>query len=360
MFRLLILRASLVWAGTAIWSLDRTSELNGSAVVLQGQNFHFEWLRERCQTADHCVDEETLQQKRNPHEFEAPVVTSATVEEDALYVAFGDGINATYSVSALLEEKRRGSSEYEPFMHQVKEFDVVDLMLWNSNLTAPPLEYFDGVQNDDETKRRVLANLLNVGVTIVRGVPLVEGECSKMANHLSTLRPTEWGTQFNVRAIPDDAQPGQAKKKDLAYTPFPIGMHTDNPYRDPTPDFQLLHAIEQCACPEGDGPPCASCTVMNHFVDGFYVLEQLAREDPEAFTLLATVPVRFENNGGDNSSALWFHVPHVQLHPEHLAADAPPCLGAHCVRAIRFSAKSGATRCVDLRLFDSQNVELTN
>ena len=43
----------------------------------------------------------------------------------------------------------------------------------------------------------------------------------------------------------------------------------------------------------------------DHFVDGFYVLEQLAREDPEAFTLLATVPVRFENNGGDNSSALW-------------------------------------------------------
>ena len=74
---------------------------------------------------------------------------------------------------------------------------------------------------------------------------------------------------------------------------------------------------------------------------GFHVVEQLARDDPDAFTLLATVPVRFENNGGDNSSALWFHVPHLQLHPEHLVPGAPPCLGARCVRAIRFSAKSG-------------------
>ena len=48
-------------------------QVEGNAVVVQGQSFHFEWLRERCQTADHCVDEETLQQKRNPHEFEAPV-----------------------------------------------------------------------------------------------------------------------------------------------------------------------------------------------------------------------------------------------------------------------------------------------
>ena len=61
--------------------------VNCSAVVLQSENFHFEWLRERCQTAEDCVDEETLQQKRNPHEFVAPVVTSATVKEDAMYVA---------------------------------------------------------------------------------------------------------------------------------------------------------------------------------------------------------------------------------------------------------------------------------
>ena len=138
----------------------------------------------------------------------------------------------------------------------------------------------------------MLANLLSVGVSLVRGVPTEFGECAKMANLLSTLRPTEWGTQFNVRAVPDSQQPGGAVKKDLAYTPFPIGMHTDNPYRDPTPDFQLLHAIEQCSCPEGEvkpcdsctsaqlinftfnqyldeGPPCDSCTVMNHFVDGF-------------------------------------------------------------------------------------------
>ena len=52
---------------------------------------------------------------------------------------------------------------------------------------------------------------------------------------------------------------------------------------------------------------------MNYFVDGFYILGLLARDDPEAFDTLAHTPVRFENNGGDNSSALWFSVPHVQV-----------------------------------------------
>ena len=114
----------------------------------------------------------------------------------------------------------------------------------------------------------MLANLLSVGVSLVRGVPTEFGECAKMANLLSTLRPTEWGTQFNVRAVPDSQQPGGAVKKDLAYTPFPIGMHTDNPYRDPTPDFQLLHAIEQCSCAQDHGKVtadgnCDECAVLN-------------------------------------------------------------------------------------------------
>merc|ERR550532_1460753 len=121
--------------------------------------------------------------------------------------------------------------------------------------------------------------------------------------------------------------------KDLAYTPKPIGFHTDNPYRFPTPDFQLLHAIEHCSCT--GAAPCEECTVMNYMVDGFYIAEKLRQEDPEAFELLCTVPVRFENNGGDNSSALVHVAPHFELDED------PQSHGQHRLRAIRFSAKSG-------------------
>ena len=122
----------------------------------------------------------------------------------------------------------------------------------------------------------MLANLLSVGVSLVRGVPTEFGECAKMANLLSTLRPTEWGTQFNVRAVPDSQQPGGAVKKDLAYTPFPIGMHTDNPYRDPFPGVQLLHCLKQAA---GGG--------ATTLTDGFAAAARLRAADPEAFALLA-------------------------------------------------------------------------
>lgn len=59
---------------------------------------------------------------------------------------------------------------------------------------------------------------------------------------------------------------------DLAYTPKLIGMHTDNPYRVPTPAIQLLHAIDQCWCGNGlpQGTPfqeaefpCDQCTVRD-------------------------------------------------------------------------------------------------
>ena len=52
---------------------------------------------------------------------------------------------------------------------------------------------------------------------------------------------------FNVRTKPDNkGVAGKGAFKDLAYTGSPIGFHTDNPYREPVPDFQLLHAIEHC------------------------------------------------------------------------------------------------------------------
>eukprot|EP00913_Durusdinium_trenchii_P028977 g27170.t1 len=100
---------------------------------------------------------------------------------------------------------------------------------------------------------------------------------------------------------PDGEQSGGATKRDLAYTPRAIGFHTDNPYRDPTPDFQLLHALEHCSCQTA---PCESCSVLNYLVDGFYIAEQLKR--------LVLQQTRF-------------------LHAE----------GIRPLKAVRFSAKSG-------------------
>ena len=121
--------------------------------------------------------------------------------------------------------------------------------------------------------------------------------------------------------------------------------------RDPTPDFQLMHALDHCECDPAnlvDGKNCLECTVFNTFTDGKYVAEKLSQEAPWAYDQLTTVPVRFENNGGDDSSFLSFQVPHFQLHAdaELIKQHSQGKCGAECIRSIRFSSVSRSTlRC---------------
>ena len=100
----------------------------------------------------------------------------------------------------------------------------------------------------DET-RRLLSSLLSVGIAVISDIPRKEGECTRFSDSLSFSRRTEWGVNFNVRSAPDiqpatpNGDQNAAKKEDLAYTAYAIGMHVDSPYRSPPPAYQLLHAI---------------------------------------------------------------------------------------------------------------------
>ena len=297
-----------------------------------------EFLRERC-TSPLWVMPSTNQQYLNPHEFETPLVVSSSVDSRRqLQITFTDGHKSTFDL-AKLERELRG----ERVMVQVQEIEEPEPALWDASMQgAVHVVSFEDLQSDEGTRYSALTQLLGKGIIVVSGVPKEEGQCVKMANFLSTLRSTEWGDAFNVRTSSD------GDKEDLAYSASAIGMHTDNAYRDPTPDFQLLHAIDHCTCPAGtdlaSSPAvnCAECTVFNTFADGFHVAERLAQEDPRAFELLSTIPVWFENNGGDNTSALLFEVPHFQLHPQHSGLEGESgCTGGGCLRAIRFSFKSG-------------------
>jgi predicted HD phosphohydrolase len=81
--------------------------------------------------------------------------------------------------------------------------------------------------------------------------------------------------------------------------------------------------------------------VLNYAVDGFEVAEQLRRDDPEAFRLLCTVPLRFENDGGDGRSALVHHAPVIALEAGVDAAAAATAPQRARIAAIWFSSKSG-------------------
>jgi len=281
--------------------------------------------------------------------------------EHALRITFNDTSISDFAVRHLLREvQNEGAAPM-----QGPRLDFPDRYEWNASLVQPPLYTYENLHSD--YLDHFITTILTTGAAIVDGVPMRAGFCTEFGRGISTLRETEWGKEFNVRTVPDD-EGKDAVKKDLAYTPLPIGLHTDNPYRDPMPDFQILHQIDGCTC-ENDIYPCEKCHIDNLFADGFAVARKLYEEDPEAFALLSKISVRWENNGGDGTGVLISHKPVIELEANsyHLneyylqelgysrsgsasgngagvASDGGlpgSCNNPDCIVAIRHSAKSG-------------------
>jgi len=106
------------------------------------------------------------------------------------------------------------------------------------------------------------------GVALMKDVPAIDGEVLRFARRFGFVRETNYGPLFDVRVEPTP--------ENLAYSALGLPLHTDNPYRDPTPTVQLLHCLR--AADEGGATQLA---------DGFRAAEQLRSEAPADFEILA-------------------------------------------------------------------------
>jgi gamma-butyrobetaine dioxygenase len=113
-----------------------------------------------------------------------------------------------------------------------------------------------------------------LGFGLLRNVPTQSGMVAEVGDRLGFVRVTNYGRLFDVISVPNP--------NNLANTSLGLGVHSDNPYRHPSPGVQLLHCLEAGA-PGGD-------TLL---VDGFHAAEILRKENPGAFALLSTVPMTF-------------------------------------------------------------------
>jgi gamma-butyrobetaine dioxygenase len=327
-----------LWLHLCIMASATPLESNTVSVNIRGveKELHTFWLRERC-TESFYLDQSTLQPLYDIHQEDGDLhVTQATTSSDSLFVSFSDDTNCTIPMDRVEAEVQQQRN----LTIQAGLISWPENILWEKELIHPPVFSYDDVmkgleKGEGEIPLRFLKQLLPLGIVILKDAPQREGVCTEFSSLVSTPRSTEWGEIFNVRTVPDqrsgDKNQPSTIKKDLAYTSSAINLHTDNPYRDPVPDYQILHAIEHCT----HDPPHSECSVTNVFVDGFKVADDLRKEDPEAFRLLSQVKVRFENNGGDNSTATINFKPVIELRSEdgYLEAGQPA--------AIHFSAKSG-------------------
>jgi alpha-ketoglutarate-dependent taurine dioxygenase len=119
-----------------------------------------------------------------------------------------------------------------------------------------------------------LTRLLQDGLAFLREVPATEAAILEAMPLIGRVLETNYGLTFDVRSVP---QP-----ENLAYSDLGLGLHTDNPYREPVPGFQALHAL----VPSNEGGESL-------FADGFALAEHLRVSAPHAFAQLTRTPVPF-------------------------------------------------------------------
>ncbi|HYC08970.1 MAG TPA: TauD/TfdA family dioxygenase, partial [Steroidobacteraceae bacterium] len=137
-----------------------------------------------------------------------------------------------------------------------------------------------------------LTRLLQDGLAFLRDVPATEAAILEVMPLIGRALETNYGLTFDVRSVP---QP-----ENLAYSDLGLGLHTDNPYREPVPGFQALHAL----LPSSEGGESL-------FADGFALAEHLRLNAPDAFTELTRKPVPFLYRSHD--AELYAERPLIQL-----------------------------------------------
>lgn len=145
---------------------------------------------------------------------------------------------------------------------------------------------------DPAARLRWLTRLLQDGLAFMTGVPPTETAILETIPLIGRVLETNYGLTFDVRSV---AQP-----ENLAYSDLGLGLHTDNPYREPVPGFQALHAL----VPSREGG-------LSLFADGFALAEYLRAGAPEVFARLVSTAVPFHYRSQD--ADLYAERPLIQL-----------------------------------------------
>jgi gamma-butyrobetaine dioxygenase len=187
---------------------------------------------------------------------------------------------------------------------------------------------FPALQSEPHARLTWLTRLLQDGIAFLSEVPCRTDAILEATAYIGYVPETNYGRVFDVRAVP---QP-----ENLAYSDLGLGLHTDNPYRDPVPGFQALHTL--MAAPDGGD---------SLFADGFAIAEHLRTTAPEAFQALTHTAVPF-----------WYRAAGVDLYSERPLIELS-CNGAvtavnynnRAIRPVRLPAAECAAYYASYRTF---------
>lgn len=231
------------------------------------------WLRDNCRCAQ-CRHPGNGQKLYEITDLPAGLrATRVSMEANSvLRVDWSDGhvssFDAAWQQARLLDMASRARRRIRP-------------QLWDRSIASSmPEADWEQLAQDPQVELAWLERYSALGFGLLHGVPQRSGMVAEVGDRLGHVRVTNYGRLFDVRSVPNP--------NNLADTALGLGVHSDNPYRDPSPGIQLLHCLE-CEAPGGD-------TLL---VDGFNAAERLRAQDAQAFELLCTVPMNFRYANAD-------------------------------------------------------------
>jgi alpha-ketoglutarate-dependent taurine dioxygenase len=241
---------------------------------------------------------DNLSEDRDPHSGqrlidiadlpECPRIRTAVARNGAVNIEWeNESRPATFELGwlqAQASSRSRGQAEFAPKRWlEGAALDAARDFAWAS---------FSELRDNRALRTEWMTRLLQDGIAFLNQVPSVDAGILEAASLVGRVSETNYGLVYDVRSVP---QP-----ENLAYSDLGLGLHTDNPYREPVPGFQVLHAL--VASPDGGD---------SLFGDGFAIAEQLRTTAPDAFAVLTRTAVPFRYRSKD--AELYAERPLIQL-----------------------------------------------
>jgi alpha-ketoglutarate-dependent taurine dioxygenase len=197
-------------------------------------------------------------------------------------------------------EERESSFDWEWLAAQAEQMSrrrpELEVRPWlrGESLAASDFAWagFEQAREDGALRLEWITRLLQDGVAFLSEAPPEDAGILEAMRLIGRVAETNYGLVFEVRSVP---QP-----ENLAYSDLGLGLHTDNPYREPVPGFQALHALT--ASPDGGD---------SLFADGFALAEHVRHTRPDDFALLTRTAVPFHYRSGN--AELYAERPLIQL-----------------------------------------------
>lgn len=171
-----------------------------------------------------------------------------------------------------------------------------DRTRWNKNIITkefPDISFSDF--NSEDGILKYLDLFYRYGFVMLKDVPTEEDALIEVVNKFAYVKRTQYGLTFHVKNVPDPTVHN-------AYKGVFLFHHTDMNYREKSPGMQLLHCLKSKLPEVGEPDPGGK----SFLVDGFYIAKWLEENEPSAFHVLSSTPVRFQiKNQGQRYSQVW-------------------------------------------------------